>query len=436
MIPFFRRYYDQQVPFLLKRRLINSPLIGAFFSLLGWVYGATANIVIYLTHDSDIAFPSFLRYLFNIFLVGFFCFAFVYYLLEYFYRRIFYPKYFPTGKLSLFKKGPSFSVLFRFYIFYLAVTIFPLFVLYNIVFALIYRAQYYDLFLPVTLLTIAFTVIGIIVTFLIGRSYQTPLVEMKKATDRIMSGDYDIQLQVVSDDEIGALGDSLNDMSKGLAEKEYIKDTFGRLVDPRVRDYLLEGHIDLGGELRKASILFLDIRDFTAIAERFKPDKVVFFLNKFFERMSAVITRENGLVNKYIGDSIMAIFGVPIIYENHADAAVRAAIQIHEELIILNQEFTKEELPEIAIGIGVHTGEVLAGNIGSRSRLEYTVIGDAVNTASRVEGLCKRFNRGIILTEVTYQQLCFSLKAKTYFLDAARVRGKVEVVNVYTVNLE
>jgi class 3 adenylate cyclase len=214
-----------------------------------------------------------------------------------------------------------------------------------------------------------------------------------------------------------------------LVEKEFIKDTFGKAVDPRVRDHLLSGHIKLGGELREATILFVDIRGFTPLSEKMKPDQVVALLNRYFEKMTRCIIEEEGLVNRYIGDAILAIFGAPVHMDNHADAAVRAALTMRAARDALNEDMQQEGLPPIYTGIGIHTGPVLAGNIGSSSRMEYTVIGDTVNLASRIEKLCKALGRDFIMSEATAMQL--SAAFAPAYLDTVKIQGKQQLIKVF-----
>jgi len=214
-----------------------------------------------------------------------------------------------------------------------------------------------------------------------------------------------------------------------LLEKEFIKDTFGRVVDPRVRDYYLSGHVDLGGQVKEATILFVDIRGFTPLSEKMRPDRVVSLLNRYFEKMSRCVAEEDGLVNRYIGDAILAIFGAPISLENHADAAVRAALKMRVARDALNIELEQEGLPIIRTGVGIHTGPVLAGNIGSSTRMEYTVIGDTVNLASRIEKLCKEFPHDIILSEATASRLSAALAPNP--LATVKVPGKEQSIQVF-----
>jgi adenylate cyclase len=220
-------------------------------------------------------------------------------------------------------------------------------------------------------------------------------------------------------------------MAGGLKEKEYITETFGKVVDPRVRDHLLAGHINLGGQVQEVTILFCDIRGFTPMSEKLAPSQVVELLNLYLERMSRCITAEHGLVNKYIGDAIMAIFGAPLSQADHADAAFRAALKMRTAWAELNADLVAAGLPSIRIGIGIHTGPVVAGNIGSTSRMEYTVIGDTVNVASRIEGLCKELHHDLIITESTAMKL-----SGQHALPAAQsvqIRGKEEPMRVYRV---
>ena len=179
-------------------------------------------------------------------------------------------------------------------------------------------------------------------------------------------------------------------MADSLAEKEFMRDTFGKIVDPEVRDYLMkekesDGLSGLGGETREVTVLFCDIRSFTAMSEKMEAAEVVSLLNKYFTALGQCITRHHGIINKYIGDAIMAIFGAPVKSDNSAKDAFEAAIDMKKALIEVNKDFLKEDLPEVRFGIGIHTGPVFAGTIGAANRMEYTVIGDTVNTASRIE---------------------------------------------------
>ena len=213
-----------------------------------------------------------------------------------------------------------------------------------------------------------------------------------------------------------------------------INDAFGKVVDPEVRDYILKGHVTLGGETRNVTVMFCDIRSFTAMSENMPPEKVVSMLNFYFTALSRCISKHNGIINKYIGDAIMAIFGAPIPSENNAIEAYEAAQDMRQALKTINKRLTEKGYPEIRFGIGIHTGPVLAGNIGATKRMEYTVIGDTVNTASRVESLCKEYKTDLLITESTAQRLGQYLTTKGQpltLVDQAKIRGKEERVKLY-----
>ncbi len=160
----------------------------------------------------------------------------------------------------------------------------------------------------------------------------------------------------------------------------------------------------LNGERRTVTILISDIRDFTARTEESSAEAIVDVLNRYLERMVSVVERYDGTVDKYIGDALMVLFGAPLAKEDDPDRAVQAAFAMRAELALLNEEMkrsSKAKFQPIRIGIGIHTGEVVAGSVGSANRLEYTVIGDAVNLASRIEGLTKQFKTDILISEAT-----------------------------------
>ena len=250
----------------------------------------------------------------------------------------------------------------------------------------------------------------------------------------IRTGDFQQSVRVLSTDELGFLSESINVMAEELREKELIKDTFGKAVDPLVRDHLLSGQLALGGELKEVTVLFSDIRSFTGISESHPPEVIVSMLNRYFERMSACVQVEGGTVNKYIGDAIMAIFGAPLEHADHILRAVRAAERMLRTNRDLNHELESEGLPVLNTGIGIHTGKVLAGTIGSRDRLEYTVVGDTVNLASRVEGMCKGLGERLLITTEVRAALAKPERAR--FKGKARVKGRQESIALYALDVE
>ncbi len=174
-----------------------------------------------------------------------------------------------------------------------------------------------------------------------------------------------------------------------------------------------------------------DIRDFTAMSENLFPEEVVEFLNLFFKEMVGVVTKYESILDKYIGDAMLAVFGAPILHDNDPKRAVFAAIEMRQQLDLFNVKRRKEGRAPVNIGIAVHTGELVAGNIGSETRMEYTVIGDTVNLTSRLEKLNKEFGTVILISEPTYRQVKDYIQARE--IPSVKIRGKTKEIKVYDV---
>ncbi len=211
-----------------------------------------------------------------------------------------------------------------------------------------------------------------------------------------------------------------------------MKNLFSKYVSKEVLEEILKNpsQVTLGGEEKEITVLFSDIRGFTSISEKTTPKELVRLLNKYFTAMTEQILKNGGVLDKYIGDAIMAFWGAPIENLEQADKAVRAALQMIQKLDELNKELMSEGIPEIKIGVGIYTGPAVVGNIGSNLRFDYTAIGDTVNTASRLEGLCKEYNTRIIIGKTTKNKLKDDYNLK--FLGSALVKGKNKSVDVYT----
>jgi len=230
-------------------------------------------------------------------------------------------------------------------------------------------------------------------------------------------------------DELESLTNHFNEMVQGLKERDRLKETFGRYVTRQVADHLMKADQQLGGELVPVTILFSDIRSFTSISESMPPRELLDFLNEYFSGMVESVLTHNGVVDKFIGDAIMAVFGAPVPEEGDALNAVRSALDMRARLETINQGFLARGLPEIRAGIGLHTGQVVAGNMGHAQRMEYTVIGDAVNLASRLEGMTKELGCDVILSEDLYEQVKAAVVAEP--LRKIKVKGREQEVLVY-----
>ena len=233
---------------------------------------------------------------------------------------------------------------------------------------------------PVLFLPGVSLVVGLLATLLIARSVGSPLRELRTAVQRV--GDGETEVRVVVDDagEIGLLQTGVNAMAAGLAERERLRDLFGRHVGAGVAARALENGVELGGETRTVAALFVDVSGSTGLAQELGPQEMVGLLNRFFAVVVEAISAEGGLVNKFEGDAALCVFGAPTALDDAAGAALRAARAICDAVA---------EAGEVDVGVGVAWGEVVAGQIGADSRSEYTVIGDAVNTAARLTELAK-----------------------------------------------
>jgi class 3 adenylate cyclase len=221
---------------------------------------------------------------------------------------------------------------------------------------------------------------------------------------------------------------------KQLEEKT--RRIFEMYVPPEViKNFLGSGdEALLSGEKRKVAILFSDIRSFTSLSEKMPPEKVVSMLNSYFSRMVAGITASRGTIDKFIGDAILAIFGAPKQTPNNSYYAVLAALEMHTRLAELNHDNERIGIPELHIGIGIHFGDAIVGNIGSAEKMDYTVIGDSVNLASRLEGLTKYYGVGIIVSEDVARAIDdYADSILVLEIDVVRVKGKNKPTVIFTV---
>jgi adenylate cyclase len=226
-----------------------------------------------------------------------------------------------------------------------------------------------------------------------------PIRDLAEGTERVAAGDYSQRLPVVQDDDLGALSASFNRMQAGLAERQRLQAAFGTYVDPALAARLLEQGDDVfTGERRKVTVMFVDIRDFTPYAEANTAEDTVARLNALFEIVVPAVVDAGGHVNKFLGDGALAVFGAPNDLADHADAAVTAAVLIQR---LVAERFGGE----LRIGVGINTGVVIAGTIGGAGKLEFTLIGDTVNVAARVEQLTKTTGDAILITQQSIDAL-------------------------------
>ena len=224
---------------------------------------------------------------------------------------------------------------------------------------------------------------------------------------------------------------SLLGVGADVLSKRRLRDALGRYVSPEVAARVERNPGDLEGERRQVSILFTDLRGFTTLSERMAPEQMAARLTEYFDAMTSAIFVRRGMVNDFIGDAILAVFGAPLDDPEHARHAILSALAMSETLGKLNERWSSEGLPPLRMGVGIHTGEVFAGNVGRAGKVKYAVVGDTVNLASRVEGLNKEMGTTMLVTEATYRAAGLDLEVKDRGL--VSVKGREEPVRVYEV---
>lgn len=286
------------------------------------------------------------------------------------------------------------------------------------------------------IITALATTLGLIFAALVTRSLVDPVKRLVGGTRAVEAGDLDVEIMVRTHDELATLATSFNHMVAGLREKERIRATFGQYVDPRIVKNLLENRIGADkGERQVMTVFFSDLEGFTRLCEGLTPDATVRFLNRYFSMMSEVIRTRQGIVDKYIGDSVMAFWGPP--FTDPADharqgciAALAQVAQMEAFRAWLPEMFgIRQGLPDVNVRMGIASGDVTVGNIGSETSRSYTVIGDTVNLASRLEQANKFYGTRILVNEATRNLAGDTLAFRE--IDSLRVAGKLETVRVY-----
>lgn len=270
---------------------------------------------------------------------------------------------------------------------------------------------------------VSFT-ISLELVVLVIRSLASTMRDLRGALQRVGAGDYSARVPVVATDETGSLAQSFNTMVEGLDERERLREAFGAYVDPGLAERVLREGADLAGEELLVTVLFLDIRDFTSFAERARPKEVVAMLNDFWALVVPVLLRHGGQANKFIGDGLLAVFGAPQRLDDHAPRAAAAACEV---VAAVHERYAGR----VELGIGINTGRVVAGTVGGGGRVEFTVIGDTVNTAARVEAATRTTGDDVLITQATRELLGdqdgFVLRER----DAVPLKGKLEEVRLW-----
>jgi len=429
----------------LRRRALKLVPMLAGTTFLGWImagfiFGMLMPVILHAFFGAaPVTLTESLRTIFGITVVGGVSTTlFIYFATESVWRKQI-PLFFPEGDLSEVKGVFKLSVKARLLVVFLMISLIPLTLLGVSAYCRALALQtagpasgtqiISGLLLQILFITAVGFVISVTLSLVVSKSVSAPLKEMETAMKEVEKGNLDVRIKVVSNDEIGAVGEGFGRMIKGLKESEAMKESFGKYISQEIRDEILSGRIPLDGEMTRATMLFSDLRDFTPFVESTHPKQVVSIMNQYFSEMAEAIKRNNGLILQYVGDEIEAVFGAPVPYDDHPDMAANAALDMKKRLIHLNERLKTQGVAPFRHGIGIHTGAVLAGIIGSKERSSYALVGDTVNLASRIQGLTKEFACDIMLSQTTHD-----LVAGTYNMEqlrAVKVKGKSEETMVY-----
>ncbi|KAA3627604.1 MAG: HAMP domain-containing protein [Proteobacteria bacterium] len=292
----------------------------------------------------------------------------------------------------------------------------------------------YDLMRTIGVATLVMILLGFVLSFLLARRLSRPIMELVDAGRAMSEGRYQHRISERRNDEIGNLIGAFNSMADGLLHKAQVEDAFSRYVSPTVARNILSnlGDVELGGQRIDGSILFADIAGFTSLSERMKPEQVAELLNEYFSYIARASSVYNGVVDKYIGDCAMIVFGVPDEDPEHSFNAVACASLIRAVVKRLNERRRSRGQETVEFRFGINAGQMLAGNMGSRDRMQYTVVGDTVNLASR---LCTYAESGcIVISRELYARPPVFKRLAAHQHRDIKVRGKSEPVAIYEVD--
>ena len=271
---------------------------------------------------------------------------------------------------------------------------------------------------------------GMTAAAMLGRLVAEPIRQLREATRQVASGDLSVQVPALRADEFGPLISQFNQMVVEMREKRQLRETFGAYVGEVAARQILSRDPGLGGQTQNVTVMFADLRNFTQRSETGNPAETVEALNLFLDAMVDVVENEHGgMVNKFLGDGFMALFGIESPESDHADRAVAAAAEMVHRLQQLNDQLARRELPPLVMGVGIHTGPALVGSIGSPGRREYTAIGDTINTAARVEALTKTVGTAVLFTAAVREELTSVPELVTF--PPRSVKGKQQPLTVF-----
>lgn len=280
--------------------------------------------------------------------------------------------------------------------------------------------------------------IALFAVFLFSLTLSKPIEVLAELIKEIPKGNFNISARkkVTSHDEVGDLAVAFDHMTEGLKERDKVKNLFNKFHGSSVTENLLQQEVSVGGTRKEVTVFFSDIRGFTKFSEGHTPEEVVSMLNEYFEVMVGIIGRHGGVVDKFIGDAIMAVWGVPAGSEQDTENGLKACLEMRSALVTLNESRRQRNLTEIQIGMGLHAGTAISGTIGSEERMEFTVIGDTVNVTARIESSTKHFEVDLLVSDEVYARMSKPELLEQFKFDLAgdiEVKGKTLPLILYKV---
>lgn len=422
-----------RVPRHILRSVLNYPIWNAFLSLGMWAFAGC--IEIFAMGDEN--------WLFSVMQImgtgGVFTTPLVYLGTDLAWRPV-VAVFFPTGRVSDVE-AYRVSILWRMLMVFVLSSVYPSFLITFIALsrgrAMLMadnpRAVLNNMIVAAFFILIATLLASIGMTMMLTRSITRPIMALVAAMKRVGHNDFSTQVTVTTNDELGFLSERFNLMTERLRRSEMLRNLLNLYVSPEVARAAIENEgAMLGGQTVECTVLFSDIRQFTSLAERIAPGELLDLLNRYMSVMIEIVMKNGGFVNKIGGDSLLAVFGTPLNPAvDHSARAVRTALGMRRALADFNAEQRQNAHPELRVGIGVATGRVVAGNVGGEGRLEYTVLGDTVNVAARLQEQATILGFDILLSADTYQATRKWIDLETKNLPPISVKGKEQPVMAY-----
>ncbi len=400
-----------------------------YLSIVSWLIAGVGASVLHYVRYPYFPLGSHLKLLSSYWILG----AGVLAQLEYVVFEYYYKSDLNNEKHYVFKERLSRRILESLIIFTLAPTITMLLTVLRYNYEGVLSRHVTTELLYIGLLSI---ITAITVAYLIGRMLKKDTKQIITSVKSIEGGNFNTQIDIHRPDELGEIAQGINSMSQGLLLREQIKEAFGRFVNPKIannfiKKFVKEGDaLKMGGHKEHVAIVIADLRDFTALSETMPPDQLITLLNSYFEEMVQAIHSEGGVVDKFMGDAIMAVFGLAE-EKRPEQSALNCAKKMRQRLEVLNQGFKAQELPQLSHGIGIHSGEVIAGYLGSQERLEFTVIGSSVNIAARIEQETKNVETSILMSENIVKAI--EMDEDVAFIETISLKGIEHPIKLYGV---